>query len=158
MEDEGNIKETILGIMEKAKTVYLATIDENGFPQTRAMENLRNKELYPDMESLFLDHKDDFMSIFSTNTSSPKVGQIKSNPKVAVYYCTPNEWRGVMFGGEIEINDDPELKKALWTEGSEKYYPQGYDDPDHTVLCFKPTIVKGWNQEETFYFEIKDTN
>ena len=155
MGNETEIKKICLRIMEKAKTVYLATIDEYGFPQTRAMVNLRNKELYPEMESLFTDHKDDFLSVFSTNTSSPKVREIKSNPKVAVYYCTPNEWRGVMFGGDIEINEDLELKKALWTEGSERYYPKGYDDPDHTVLCFKPTIAKGWNQEGRFYFEIE---
>ena len=62
-----------------------------------------------------------------------------------------------MFGGEIEIVDDLELKKDLWQEGWEKYYPKGYDDPDHTVLRLVPTVAKGWAGSMTFRLELGDT-
>lgn len=37
-----------------------------------------------------------------------------------------------------------EFKKKLWVEGWEKYYPQGYTDPDFTLLRLKPTCLKAW--------------
>ena len=155
MTDVLELKKMCLELMETGKAAYLTTVGENSYPQIRAMLNLRNKEQYPGLEPLFKNHTEDFMSIFSTNTSSPKVKEIKNNRKVSTYYCKPSESRGVMFGGEIEIIEDPNMKKRLWQEGWERYYPSGYDDPDHTVLKLKPVIAKGWDQNRRFYFEIE---
>jgi general stress protein 26 len=62
-----------------------------------------------------------------------------------------------MFGGDIEIVEDPEFKKALWHDGWERYYPSGYDDPDHTVLRIIPTVARGWTGSMTFKIELGDT-
>ena len=146
-----------LRLMEGAQAAYLTNVDEAGFPQTRAMFNLRNKEKWPMLLPLFVDHDDDFMVLFSTNTTSTKTVQMKENPKVSVYYCKPEEWKGMMLSGVIEIVTDLSLKKSLWHDGWEKYYPKGYDDPDHTVLRLFPTAAKGWNQTRTFQFKIETT-
>jgi len=147
-------KEMALYLVEHAKAAFITTIDEKGYPQTRAMFNLRNKETWPQLIPLFDNHKDDFMVIFTTNTSSTKIGDIKKNTKVSAYYSIPEEARGLMLGGSIEIVEALELKKALWHDGWEKYYPKGYDDPDHTILRLFPTIGRGWNQSHTYSFEI----
>ncbi len=96
------------------------------------------------------------MIIFSTNTSSTKIEDIRSKPKASVYYCKPDETQGVMFGGEIEIVEDLDLKKSLWHDDWVKYYPKGYDDPDYAVLKIIPTVAKGWTGSSTFKLELGD--
>lgn len=154
--NEVEAKQLSLELMEIAKAAYLTTIDANGFPHTRGMTNMRNMDTHPHLAPLFRDHREDFLIIFSTNTSSAKVSHIKENPKVAVYYSHPEKTQGVMFGGEIEIVLDPKLKRAIWRDEMVKYYPSGYDDPDHTILRLRPRMAKGWNGQRftTFAFNI----
>ncbi len=154
--DETEAKRLSLRLMEISKAAYLTTIDKYGFPHTRAMTNLRNKDQNPHLTSLFRDHEDSYLIIFSTNTSSTKVKHVKENAKASVYYSNPEKWQGVMFGGELEIVPDVELKQAIWEDGMEKYYPSGYDDPDHTILRLRPRMAKGWDGQRftTFSFEI----
>jgi len=151
-------KEMALQLLESVKAAIVTTIDKKGFPQTRAMFNLRNKEQWPKLVPIFQQHNDDFLLYFTTNTSSTKISDIKSNPAVSVYYYNPDEWQGVMFSGTIEIVEDTETKKLLWHDGWEKYYPNGYDDPDHTILRLLPTFGRGWNQSTTYRFAIGAAN
>ena len=149
------LKQLSLQLIEEAWPAYLTTIDKEGFPQTRAMWNLRNKEKFPKLISFFQERGDSFI-IFSTNTSSTKVEDVKSNSKASVYYCKQENWQGVMFGGTVEIVPGVEIKKAIWheDEGWERYYPAGYDDPDHTILRVKPTVARGWNKSHTFRLDL----
>ncbi len=148
------LRELCIYLLNNAWPAYLATVDKNGFPQIRAMFNLRNQDRFPKLVPLFKDHEDDFFIIFSTNTSSTKTKDINGNEKAAAYYCDPENSRGTMFGGTIEIVPDLELKKAIWHDGWEYYYPKGYDDPDHTILQMKPTVARGWNQSHTFRLDL----
>jgi general stress protein 26 len=148
------LKEVSLALMETAPAVYLTTVGGDGFPRTRALLNLRNREQYPNQAHLYAEHRDDLMILFSTNTLSKKIGQIKTNPKVSVYYCNPAKFHGLMLAGEIEIVDDSELRHALWNEGWERYYPGGPDDPDHTVLRLYPKFAQGWYQARGFEFSL----
>ena len=50
-------KEMALYLMENAKAVFVTTIDAEGFPQTRAMFNLRNKDVWPKLIPMFKDHR-----------------------------------------------------------------------------------------------------
>jgi general stress protein 26 len=61
-----------------------------------------------------------------------------------------------MLGGTLEIVADDAIKQAIWHDGWERYYPSGYDDPDHTVLRFHGRIARGWNQSRTFRIELGD--
>ncbi|MFX0055129.1 MAG: pyridoxamine 5'-phosphate oxidase family protein [Promethearchaeota archaeon] len=153
---EDELRQLCKRLLNEAWPAYLTTIDRNGFPQTRAMFNLRNREKFPKLESLFSNHDDEFYVIFSTNTSSTKIEDIKANPNAAVYYCLPDESRGAMMGGTLEIVENLDTKQAIWHDGWERYYPAGYDDPDHTVLRFHGRMAKGWNQSRTFQIEIGD--
>jgi general stress protein 26 len=143
-------------LLETGWPAYLTTIDTEGYPQTRAMFNLRNKKWFPKLIPFF-DKQDEFTIIFSTNTSSTKINDIRINSKVSIYYCDPESWKGVMFSGDIEIVDDLTVKQELWHDDWTKYYPKGYDDPDHTVLRVSPTIARGWAGSMTFKLEVGDT-
>ncbi len=139
-----------LEVMNNARAAILTTIDPEGYPISRAMLNLRRPGEYPGLADFFreIDHR--LGVYFTTNTSSSKIAHIRDNPKAAVYYCLPNEYRGVMLGGIIEIVDDPKLKKLLWQTGWELYYPSGSDDPDYTILRLLPEFARGYHQL-TFY-------
>jgi len=154
MLNEREIRALCLELLDTAWPTYLTTIDANGYPQTRAMFNLRNRNRFPELIPLFENHCEDFMILFGTNTSSPKLLEITKNPATSVYFCIPEKSRGAMFGGDLQIVDDMELKKALWQDGWERYYPDGVEDPDYTVLKIFPRVVKGWTGSSTFRLEI----
>ncbi len=151
---ENETRQHCLELLETAEAAYLTTIDGDGFPQTRAMFNLRRKEQFPGLGKFFTGQADDFFTIFTTNSSSAKIAHVKANPNVSIYYCIPGEWRSVMLGGKIEISRKEELMKAIWQKGWETYYPGGVLDPDHTLLVLHPTTVKYYHQLTTDYINL----
>lgn len=155
--DEKEVKKASLELLESADGAYVTTIDQEGYPQTRCMFNLRNKQKFPKLIEIFEKHTDDFMILLTTNTSSFKISHIKKNPAVCVYYCKPDEFHGLMLSGNIEIVDDHRIREQIWHEGWERYYATGPNDPDHTVLRFLPTKAKGWYKGHAFKFEFTPT-
>jgi general stress protein 26 len=147
-----NIKQNCLNLIENADGVYFTTIDDEKFPQTRVLFNLRNREQYPNHANIFEDHKEDFMLIFSTNTSSSKIEHIKTNPNVCAYFR--KEWEGIMLKGVIEIITDEDFKKIVWEEGWERYYRYGVKDPDFTVLKLLPKYGRYYHQLKIDEFEL----
>jgi len=152
--DDEQILQINRELMASATAVYLTTIDSDGFPHTRAMLNLRNSKLYPSQAHFCEAHGDRCILYFTTNTSSKKVAQIRNNSRAAAYFCEPDSFHGLMLGGEIQIIDDVEIKRALWDSSWKQYYPQGPEDPDHTLLRLIPTLVRGWNRGSKFEFEL----
>jgi general stress protein 26 len=152
--EEHQIRQWSVALMETAEAAYLTTVDEAGYPRTRAMLNLRNRRQWGALAPTFDGHREDFLVYFSTNTSSTKVRQIRANPHVSVYFCHPAQFHGLMLGGDIEIVTDPTLKHRLWQDGWEVYYPRGRDDPDYTILRLLPAFASGWTGEGPFAFEI----
>ena len=155
--NEKELREMCLELLDTGWPAYFTTIDERGYPQTRAMFNLRNKKWFPKLIPLFEKHRDDFMILFGTNTSSTKIPDIKTNSAVSVYYCNPETWKGVMFGGDIENVEDINLKRDLWHDDWDKYYTGGIDDPDYTVLRLYPNSAKGWSGSGTFKLDLGDS-
>lgn len=153
--DEKEMKQISLGLMGTAESAYLGTVDEEGFPQIRAMVNLRNKEQFGDLAGLFEGHDEDFLMYFTTAASSVKMGHIKANPKVSVYFCDPKEICGLMLAGEIEVVTDAELEKALWQEDWRVHFPNGADDPEYTILRLLPCFARGWCMQGPIEFKLK---
>ncbi|MFX1325019.1 MAG: pyridoxamine 5'-phosphate oxidase family protein [Promethearchaeota archaeon] len=142
-----DVKSLSLELIETSKAAYLTTIDEEGYPITRAMFNLRNKEQFPEFSDFFTKQENKFDIFISTNTSSSKVDHIKKNPKISVYFCDPDEFKGVMFGGEVEIINDMKIKRKIWLDWWTKYYFQGVGDPDYTLLKLNPKNAR-------FYYKL----
>lgn len=89
------------------ETTYcgLVTIDSTGQPIVRTMNP------FP--------VKDDLVIWFATSRSSRKVGELKTNPKVAVYFADHSTAKGyVNISGKAEVIDDKELlvkmKREYW--------------------------------------------
>lgn len=118
-----NPEQTIGNLIDKQSVAFISSIDNEGFPNTKAMLAPRKRE---GIKSIY----------FTTNTSSMRVSQYKENPKASVYFCDKRFFRGVMLKGTMEVLEDDESKKMIWREGDTMYYPLGVTDPDYCVLKF----------------------
>ncbi|MFW9770906.1 MAG: pyridoxamine 5'-phosphate oxidase family protein [Promethearchaeota archaeon] len=152
--DLNEVKRSSIELIENSLVAYFSTIDSEGFPITRALLNTRYKERYPEFSEFYDNLKDKYVIYFSTNTSSSKIAHIKENPRVAVYFCDTEQFKGVMFGGEVEIIEDMELKRQFWLDRSIRYYPKGLEDPDYTILRFKPNEGRFYYKLEQVEFKI----
>lgn len=122
-------KEQIYEFIQKQKVAFIASVDEDG---------------YPNMKAMFVPRKIEGNSFyFTTNTSSMRTKQFMANPKASVYFYNKGRFRyeGIMFTGNMEVLQDAEIKKEIWRTGDSMYYREGVTDPDYCVLKF--TAVKG---------------
>ncbi|MFT3983864.1 MAG: pyridoxamine 5'-phosphate oxidase family protein [Lachnospiraceae bacterium] len=122
-------KEQIYEFIREQKTAFVASVDEEGYPNMKAMFAPRKIE------------GDCFY--FTTNTSSMRAQQFIKNPKASIYFYHRGRFRyeGVMLIGIMEVMQDEEIKKEIWRTGDSMYYKQGVADPDYCVLRF--TALKG---------------
>ncbi len=146
-------KKISMDLMETSKAAILTTIDSEGYPITRAMFNLRNTEQFPELSEFFNKQGNEFIIYISTNTSSSKVEHIKANPKISVYYCDPETFKGVMFGGEVDIVVDMDIKSKIWLDWWTRYYPEGLEDPDYTLLKLNPKTARFYYKLQQVRFE-----
>jgi general stress protein 26 len=151
--DEREAKRLSLQLMETTWAVYVTTIDENGFPHTRAMDNWRSRERFPRLVDVFKSNDDDFWILLGTNTSSSKMTHLRKNPNVSVYYCEPKEFRGLALRGTAEIVTDTQLKREVWHDYWAVFY-KTMDNPDYTVLSIHPTCADGWWENCKFRFNL----
>ena len=119
---------TVGNLIEKQSTAFISSVDQEGFPNTKAMLAPRLRE---GLHTFYL----------TTNTSSMRVAQYRENPKACLYFCDRRYFRGVMLIGTVEVLEDDASKALIWQEGDTLYYPQGVTDPDYCVLRF--TARKG---------------
>lgn len=125
------------------RVAFIASVDEAGFPNLKAMLMPRRIE---GLRTFY----------FSTNTSSMRVRQYRENPRACIYFYRklPFYYRGVMLVGTMEVLEDEATKCEMWRTGDRIYYPLGVTDPDYCILRF--TAVSGryyWNLR-TESFEI----
>ncbi len=118
-----DVESTIGGLIDKQRIAYLSSVDEAGYPNTKAMLAPRERE---GIKVLY----------FTTNTSSRRVAQFRENPKACAYFADTRFFRGVMLLGEVEVLADADSKERVWRDGDDLYYPLGVTDPDYCVLRF----------------------
>ncbi len=123
-----NPEQTIGNIADKLKIAFIGSVDEQGYPNVKAMLQPRKR----DGIKVFY---------FTTNTSSMRVRQFLSDNKACVYFCDSRFFRGAMLRGTMEVLTDAESKEMIWRDGDTEYYPEGVTDPDYCVLKF--TAISG---------------
>ncbi len=123
-----NPEQTIGNLMDKVNGAFISSVDQEGFPNMKAMLSPRKRE---GIKTFY----------FTTNTHSMRVSQYRINPKASIYFCDKRFFRGVMLVGTMEVLEDAESKEMIWQEGDTMYYPLGVIDPDYCVLKF--TAEKG---------------
>ncbi len=136
-------REYIMKFIQKQKTVFIGSVDEEGFPNMKAMFTPRKME-----GNCFY---------FSTNTSSMRSQQFMKNPKACIYFYNRGRFKyeGIMLTGTMEVLQDNDIKQEIWCTGDTMYYKQGVTDPDYCVLKFTARKGRYYSalKSENFYME-----
>lgn len=130
--------QTIGNMIDKASIAVISSVDESGFPNTKAMLPPRKRD---GITHLY----------FTTNTSSMRVRHYRDNSKACVYFFDKRFFRGVMLRGTMTVLHDKESKEMIWRDGDEVYYSEGVTDPDYCVLKFAA-------QDGRYYSNFKSVN
>ena len=136
---------TIGKLMDKAGNCFVAYIDAEGYPVTKAMLKPRERE---GIRTIWL----------STNTSSNKVKAFRKNSKASIYFMDKRFFRGVNLVGTMEVLETPEAKQRIWQMGDRMYYPKGVTDPDYCVLRFIADHGRYYSNFKSEDFEIPAEN
>lgn len=126
--------------IDKQKVSFICSIDGDNYPNVKAMLKPRKrnglKEFY-----------------FSTNTSSIRVEQYKTNQKASIYFYHKGliKYIGIMLKGKMEVLTDQDTKNKIWKKGDKIFYKKGVADPDYCVLKF--TTENG-----RYYCDLKTEN
>ena len=136
-------KNKIISFIKKQKVGFVCSVDEQGFPNVKAMLKPRKQvglsEFY-----------------FSTNTSSIRVKQYNDNPKASIYFYHKGliKYEGVMLTGKMEVMTDQQTKDMIWRKGDTMFYKQGVTDPDYCVLKFTAQSGRYYCDLKTESFEL----
>ena len=120
------VKELIATMADTLPVTYISSVDEEGFPCTKAMLSPRVRE---GIKTFY----------FTTNTFSIRVAQYKANPKASIYFCDAKGFKGMMLRGTMEVLTDAASKEMIWRDGDTEYYPGGVTDPKYCALKFTAT-------------------
>ena len=119
--DAQTAKSRILQMLEKNPFVAFGTLGVDG---------------WPDLRALLVAAKDGVESIwFATSTDSPKVAELKQNPK-AVIYGYDMEMVEFRLFGNVELLSDSVSRQKIWQDDFIQHFPDGIDSPDMIVLRF----------------------
>jgi general stress protein 26 len=135
-------KKTIEKLIDGIGVSIISSVDEEGFPNTKAMLPPRKRE---DISTFY----------FTTNTSSMRVKQFRSNNKACLYFFDKRFFRGIMLLGKIEVLTDQKSKDMIWQDGDTMYYPLGVTDPDYCVLKFSAGKMRIYQNFKSETIDIK---
>jgi general stress protein 26 len=127
----------IIGLVEETIAIVVSSIDDLGYPNSKAMF----KTVHDGLKTF----------LFSTNTSSMRTQQFLANSKSSLYFKGQN--KGLMLIGEMEVCLDQVNREMLWFEGAEKYYPLGVNDPDYCVFKFTAKTGNYYFNLQKYVFE-----
>lgn len=115
-------------IIAKCMFPAFTTIDENGFPQSRAM--------------MVAGLDDDYTVYYITSRTSAKCSQIAANPNVSTLWTSVVEpmldWGSVLVKGKASVTDAKALRDRFWMDQLLNFFPGGADDPNFVIIIVKP--------------------
>ena len=132
----------IFDFIDAQKTAFIGSVDEEGFPNIKAMLAPRER--------------DGVILYFTTNTSSMRVKQYIDNPKASVYFFHRGRfsYTGVMLKGKMSVMTDQQIKDRIWRAGDTIFYKGGVTDPDYCVLQFTAESGRYYRDLKTESFEL----
>lgn len=124
--DRGTIITAALEIMDTARYCALISLDSSGHPQARTMDPFLPGE--------------DMVVWMGTNVRSRKVGEIRRDPRVSLYYEDPYEGGYVVIKGKGYIVNDPEMTGKYWKMEWDQFYPD--KGSSFTLIKVVPEILE----------------
>lgn len=137
-----NTEETIVNLIEKQSVSFISSVDENGYPNTKAMLAPVKRE---GIKTFY----------WHTNSPSLRIKQYRNNPKACVYFCDTHSFSGVMLKGTMEVIEDKDIKKEIWKDEFSMYYQGGMDGGDFILLRFTAESGRYYSDFHSENFDIE---
>ena len=118
-----NLTETIGNLIDKQSVSFISSVDDQGYPNTKAMLAPVKRE---GIKTFY----------WPTNSPSMRIKQYRNNPKACIYFCDRRFFRGVMLQGTMEVVDDIDIKREIWKDDFSMYYQGGVDGGDYILIRF----------------------
>ena len=129
-------REQIYEFIARQKTSLISSVDEEGYPATRAL-----------IQPVLIEDNDIY---FATYTSSRKVRHYRNNPKACVYfYEKGRNFQGVEIKGTMEVCTDQAIKQRFWKPFFNRFYRKGVKDPDYCILKFTGFEAQWFSSQRT---------
>lgn len=129
-------REGIYEFISRQRTSLISSVDEEGYPATRAL-----------IQPVLVEGNDIY---FATYTSSRKVRHYRSNPKACVYFFEKErDFAGVEIKGTMEICNDQPIKARFWKPFFTRFYKKGVTDPDYCILKFTGFEAQWFSRQKT---------
>lgn len=120
----------ILDVVRACDAVQMATLRNDGYPETRDMTNMMNRGTT------------DLNLMFMTSRSTPKARQLMRNDKCCLYYYDAKTHYSVRLFGALELIDDEKARHEHWMPEFAKFGYSGADDAEFVLLRFTPHEYK----------------
>jgi general stress protein 26 len=137
-----NSEETIGNLIDKQSVSFISSVDENGYPNTKAMLAPVKRE---GIKTIY----------WHTNSPSMRIKQYRDNSKACIYFCDKRFFRGVMLKGIMEVVDDIKVKKEIWKDEFSVYYQGGMDGGDFIILKFTAETGRYYSNFKSEHFDIE---
>ena len=118
-----NPTETIGNLIDKQSVSFISSVDESGYPNTKAMLAPVKRE---GIKTFY----------WHTNSTSMRIRHYRNNPKACIYFCDKRFFRGVMLKGTMEVVEDAAIKNEIWKDEFSMYYQGGRDGGDFIIIKF----------------------
>ena len=135
-------EEVIVNLIDKQSVSFISSVDENGYPNTKAMLAPVKRE---GIKTFY----------WHTNSPSLRVKHYRNNPKACVYFCDKDLFCGVMLKGIMEVVEDRDIKKEIWKDEFSMYYQGGMDGGDFILLRFTADSGRYYSNFHSENFDIE---
>ncbi|WP_313082716.1 pyridoxamine 5'-phosphate oxidase family protein [Pulveribacter sp.] len=92
---------------------------------------------------------------FFTSADTAKVRDIRQDARVQLVFVDSQAVNFISVWGRGEVVKDVDLKKKLWREELEEWFPQGPDDEDLVLIKVSASRIQSWGQmgEHTLHLD-----
>ncbi|MDR0393265.1 MAG: pyridoxamine 5'-phosphate oxidase family protein [Puniceicoccales bacterium] len=118
-----NVKKDIIEIIRNCEVAFLATINLDNFPETRALINVLNREINDVLEIYFV-----------SDANAPKFVQLKKNSSASLYYYLTESMKNMILFGKLELVADKSLKDKLWRNDFLPHFKNGKNDESYGLF------------------------
>jgi general stress protein 26 len=125
--NENELRTTIVAFFKTYDYANLITIDGEGFPRGRMMENLPFGE--------------DLICWFATGAQSGKVHDIRANSRVSVVLYRPADHSSICVQGEAAVVVDDAARAEKWKDAWSAFWPAGPTDPGYALIKILPRTI-----------------
>lgn len=123
---------SVADAMAKIDFCMMQTVGEHGV-NTRPMSN--NGEVQYDGDNWFFARRD-----------SRKIGEILADDRVHLTFSDNDGPNFISVWGSGEIVDDIDLKKKLWQKSLERWFENGPEDPEVTLIKVSAKKIQTWGR------------